>query len=162
MRNVACCTLFVLISLAFGGCDIEGEDVAFFNNVNELVVVGKTTGNVSFDRVRVAMVVHLHGSPDFDDVPSARLTLTWYRIDEQGNKVGVSETKRVFFDAVSEGDYYARSFIDLDGDSEPSRGEPSAVWTNNSGDPKVVPIREESRWKLEFVFDERVGRLPTL
>jgi hypothetical protein len=143
------------------GCDIEGEDVALFNNVNELVIIGKAGEELSFDRTRVHMFVHLHRSPHFTDVPSARLMLKWYRIDEQGNKVALSETRRLFFDAVSEGDYFARAFLDVTGDSEPSRGEPLDVWRDDWGEPKVVRVREESRWKLEFVFDERVGRLPT-
>ena len=159
-------TPLLILSAVFGllmaSCDIEGEDVAFFNNVNELVVIGKTTADLSFDRTRVPMIVHLHRSETFGDVPSARLMLDWYRVDEQGNKVSLSETKRVYFDAISEGDYYARAFIDLNKDSKLSRGEPWNVWEDEYRDPKVVRVREESRWKLEFVFGERVGRLPTL
>ena len=82
-------------------------------------------------------------------------------VDDQGNKVGLSETKRVYFDGVSEGNYYARGFLDLNGDSELNRGEPWDVWEDASGDPRVVRVREESRWKLEFVFDGRIGRLPS-
>jgi hypothetical protein len=162
MRTISVVSSIALLALAGSACDLEGEDVALFNNVNELVVVGKTTAELNFDRTRVPMFVHLHRSPDFRDVPAARLSLSWYRIDEQGNKVALSETRRVFFDAVTEGDYYARAFIDLDRDSEPTRGEPLDVWRDDLSEPKVVRVREESRWKLEFVFEERVGRLPTL
>ena len=162
MRRTPLLILSGIFGLTMTSCDIEGEDVAFFNNVNELVVVGKTTADLSFDRTRVPMIVHLHRTETFVDVPSARLMLNWYRVDEQGNKVGLSETKRVFFDAISEGDYYALAFIDLNRDSRLSRGEPWEVWEDEFRDPKVVRVREESRWKLEFVFGERSGRLPTL
>lgn len=161
MRYSRAVVVLSVITASLVGCDIEGEDVALFNNINELVIVGRTTDEVSFDRTRVRMFVHLHRSSHFNDVPSARLNLKWYRTDDQGNRVGLSETSRIFFDAVSEGDYYARAFLDLNGDSELSRGEPWDVWSDAFGEPEMVRVREESRWKLVFEFDERVGRLPT-
>jgi len=161
MRYSRAVVVLSVISASLTGCDIEGEDVALFNNVNELVIVGRTTDDVSFDRTRVRMFVHHHRSSHFNDVPTARLNLKWYRTDDQGNRVGLSETSRVFFDPVSEGNYYARAFLDLDGDSELGRGEPWDIWSDAFGEPEMVRVREESRWKLVFEFGERVGRLPT-
>jgi hypothetical protein len=96
MRPVHVLLLPAVIVFLMTGCDIEGEDVALFNNVNELVIIGKAGEELSFDRTRVHMFVHLHRSPHFTDVPSARLMLKWYRIDEQGNKVALSEGCRAY------------------------------------------------------------------
>lgn len=143
------------LAFSFSGCDIEGEDAALFNNINELVIVGRNARASEFDNVNIRMLVHLHRSADFHDVPSARLSLRWFRVDGQGNYVPLAETSRTFYDAVSEGDYYAIAFVDLDRDSELSRGEPVDVWADSYGDPQVVHVREESRWKLVFDFGAR-------
>ncbi len=148
------CTSVLAASLCFSiaACDIEGEDVALFNNINELVIVGRNADADHFDSINTKMLVHLHRSDGFHDVPSARLSLGWYRVDSQGNHVPMAETSRTFYDAVSEGDYYALAFVDLNRDSELSRGEPVDVWTDSYGEPKVIRVREESRWKLVFDF----------
>lgn len=148
----------VLAGIAQSSCDlsaIEGEDVAIFNNVNELVVVGRNTAGFRFDHMDVRMFVHLHRDSRFRDEPSARLSLKWFKVDDQGNHVALDETSRMFFDAATEGDFYARAFIDIDRDSELTDGEPWDVWADSYDSPKVVKIREESRWRLVFEFDRR-------
>lgn len=157
MTRISTALLSAALCLSIAACDIEGEDVALFNNINELVIVGRNADAAHFDNINTKMLVHLHRSDSFHDVPSARLSLQWYRVDSQGNYVPMAETQRTFYDAVSEGNYYAIAFVDLNRDSEPSRGEPIDVWTDSYGDPKVIRVREESRWKLVFDF-ERPGR----
>ena len=147
--------LLTIACFSFSGCDIEGLDASLFNNVNELVISGHNSGNFDFDHLSTLMIVHLHKQSDFGDKPTAQLTLDWVETDAQNNRVPVNETKSLFFDAVSPGDYYARAFIDINRNSAIDVSEPFAIWLDQDGFPKIIPVREESRWKVAFYFNAR-------
>lgn len=147
-----CVTAIVLAALALAGCDAEGPDAALFNNANELHITGVDTGTIKFDHANTLMIVHLNRDPGFNGVPSARLTLDWTETDQQGNKMAVDHTTKIFLKAVPPGDYYACAFIDLNKNSKVDDNEPYAEWMDETGRLKIVPVKKESRWKLRFVF----------
>ena len=121
----------------------------------ELVISGHNSANFDFDHLSTLMIVHLHQQADFGDTPTAQLTLDWAETDAQNNRVPVNETKRLFFDAVSPRDYYARAFIDINKNSAIDASEPFAIWLDQDGFPKILPVREESRWQLAFYSNAR-------
>lgn len=142
----------IIILLTAIGCR-EGEDASLFNGVNELEITGTISiAPLDFDHMTVPMKVHLFTSENFQSVPSKRLTLNWYRRDDQGNNVAVNEANTTFYNGVSVGDYYAVAFIDLNRNSEVDANEPYDIWTESNGDPKIIRVREESRWEIDFLF----------
>ena len=143
--------------LLLAGCDLEGEDASLFNNVNELIVTGRNTGQYVFDPEATLMLVHLHTDPLLAGTPSARLSLSWHATDAQGNVVALGETQQRFINAAAPGDYYARAFIDVNRNSRLDGGEPYADWTDAAGALRVLRVREESRWRLVFSFRQRYG-----
>ncbi len=147
-------SIIVFAILFITGCN-EGEDASIFNGVNELKVTGTVgIGSLDFDHENILMKVHLFKTTDFSLVPVKRLSLSWYEKDNQGNIVALNETETTFLDAVSPGEYYACSFIDLNKNSEVDDNEPYDIWRNQDDSHKVISVREESRWEILFLFEK--------
>jgi hypothetical protein len=134
------------------GCGV-GEDAALFNGVNELTITGNNTGAYDFDHVAVRMITHFHTTSSFAGLPAARISQKWSEKDDQGNVVELDSTGETFWNVLEPGDYYGRSFIDLNRNSELDDDEPYDEWLTQEGQRKVIEVREESRWKLTFRFD---------
>ena len=76
------------------------------------------------------------------------------RKNDQDSLVAVNQISVGYIDIVVPGDYYAYAFIDLNGNSEVDANEPYEEWLDEQGNPKMIEIREESRWVLLFEFEE--------
>jgi len=145
--------LFFIFFIGFWSCN-EGLDASLFNNVNELEITGKNSGNYEFNHLSTDMVIYFHNNLSFDGIPEKRLSMKFTDIDENNKTISVNEKTTSFFDAMSPGDYYAYSFIDFNQNSKLDSGEPYDIWQNSQGYPKMIQVREESRWELLFVFNK--------
>lgn len=151
MKRVFFYCFLIIFNIWIWSCN-EGTDASLLNNVNELIITGRNSADFDFNHFSTEMIVHLYDNSDFTGVPEKVLTLKFTDTDEQQNVVAVNETTVNFLDAISPGDYYANAFIDLNGNSKIDSGEPYAIWLNTLGKPKVIEVREESRWKILFDF----------
>lgn len=141
----------LIISLSLFSC-AQGTDASIFNNVNELVVTSKNSGNFVFDHKTVKVNIQLFDNKELIGTPFSRLEMEMTQKDEQNNILDINEKKVTYLNAISEGDYYACAFIDLDKDSEVDANEPYAEWATVEGEPIMIQVREESRWEIEFRF----------
>jgi hypothetical protein len=133
---------------------MEGEDASLLNNMNELIVTGVNKANFEFDHFENEMLTHLYNNPDFSGVPENRLSQLFVKQNDQDSLVAVNQVSVTYVDIVVPGDYYAYAFIDLNNNSEVDINEPYKEWLDEMGDPKVIEVKEESRWVLLFEFEE--------
>jgi hypothetical protein len=149
--------LISAILFCFFGCQ-EGYDASLLNNMNELVITGKNVGNFEFDHMSIEMLTHLYNNEEFTGVPDIRLSQMFTQMNQQDSLVAVNEKRMTYVDMVSAGDYYAFSFIDLNSNFEVDANEPFDVWLNDMGNPKMIEVREESRWEILFEFEETYSK----
>jgi hypothetical protein len=151
MKKIIISFLIFVIPFFVNNCT-QGTDASLLNNVNELVITGKNTNNYIFDHMTVEMAIHIYDNNDFTGVPQKRLSVKFTDIDNNNIEVAVNEQTVSFLKAISPGDYYAYAFIDINRNSKMDVGEPFDVWLNNQNTPKVIKVREESRWEILFKF----------
>ena len=70
-QNFILC-LFSTILICLFSCQ-EGMDASLLNNMNELVITGKNSGNFEFGQMSIEMLTHLYNNSEFSGVPETRL-----------------------------------------------------------------------------------------
>jgi hypothetical protein len=132
----------------------DGDDAAFFNNTNEMVVNVDIPLSYEFDRLTIPVIVEYFDNNSFKGKAAGTQSVNMFKENEANEKV-ISETSGITsYNLLDSGAYYAHCFIDLNKNGEKNKEEPFMVFNNNDGTPKEVKVMKESRRTLDFDFSE--------
>lgn len=145
--------LIPFVALTLLSCK-DGDDAAFFNNTNEMVVNVDIPLSYEFDRLSIPVIVEYFDNKTFKGKAAGTQSIDMFRENETNEKV-ISETSgNTAYNLLDSGAYYAHCFIDLNRNGEKNNEEPFMVFNNNDGTPKEVKVMKESRRTLDFDFSE--------
>lgn len=145
--------LIPFVALTILSCQ-DGDDAAFFNNTNEMVVNVTIPLSYDFDRLRTPVIVEYFDNITLKGKAKGVQSVDMFRENEANEKVISESSGTTAYNLLDSGSYYAHCFIDLNSNGEKNNEEPFMIFNNNDGKPKEVKVMKESRRTLDFDFSE--------